>query len=106
MKSTSLASRLSGYSVDGRKRFVKDLSHFQSASVDGPLKMLATYLTFYFILIAVSLQTTPKRKRSRVGEGSEGQQYFKNNYISSGSSLTLNTSQLLYGRTFRCALYL
>ena len=62
MKSTSLASRLSGYSVDGRKRFVKDLSHFQSASVDGPLKMLATYLTFYFILIAVSFQATPKKK--------------------------------------------
>ena len=37
MKSTSLASRLSGYSVDGRKHFVKDRSHFQSASVDGPL---------------------------------------------------------------------
>ena len=37
MKPTSLASRLSGYSVDGRKRFVKDLSRFQSASVDGPL---------------------------------------------------------------------
>ena len=37
MKSTSLASRLSGYSVDGRKCFVKDLSHFKSASVDRPL---------------------------------------------------------------------
>ena len=38
MKSTSsLASRLSGYSVDGGKHFVKDLSLFQSASVDGPL---------------------------------------------------------------------
>ena len=37
MKSTSLASRLSGYSVDGQKHYVKDLSRFQSASVDGPL---------------------------------------------------------------------
>ena len=37
MKSTSLASQLSGYSVDGKKRFVKDLSRFKSASVDRPL---------------------------------------------------------------------
>ena len=37
IKSTSLANLLSGCCVDGRKHFVKDLSRFQSASVDGPL---------------------------------------------------------------------
>ena len=43
MKSTSLASRISGYSVDRQKRFVKDLSRFQSASVDGPLVFICSY---------------------------------------------------------------
>ena len=33
---SAVTSLLRGCSVDARKRFVKDLSRFQSASVDGP----------------------------------------------------------------------
>ena len=45
-----------------------------------------TYLTFF--LIAVSLQTTPKRKRRRVGEGSE-EHNIARRIISDESSFTL-----------------
>ena len=55
MKPTSLASRLSGYSVDGRKRFVKDLSRFQSASVDGPLVYVVYSLIIYEIAILLEV---------------------------------------------------
>ena len=39
--------------MDGRKRFVKDLSRFQSASVDGPLVevMMHFYILFFVIVL-------------------------------------------------------
>ena len=48
-----------------------------------------TYLTFF--LIAVSLQTTPKRKRRRVGEGSE-EHNIARRIISDESSFTLEAA--------------
>ena len=60
-----------------------------------------SYLTFF--LIAVSLQTTPKRKRRRVGEGSE-EHNIARRIISDESSFTLEAATSSPPvRAFRCA---
>ena len=62
-----------------------NLVRYSSASY----RKYVTYLTFF--LIAVSLQTTPKRKRRRVGEGSE-EHNIARRIISDESSFTLEAA--------------